>query len=43
MYVSKECESKWSAFKELDLLRKSGTVTDDVTELESYRNEKYSK
>lgn len=42
LYGEKQSERK-EAFSKLEQLRKKGTVTDDDSELDSYREEKYGK
>ena len=42
LYHDNQSEKK-EAFARLEQLRKKGTVTDDGTELASYRDEKYGK
>ena len=42
LYGEKQSERK-EAFSKLEQLRKKGTVTDDDSELASYREEKYGK
>lgn len=42
LYGEKQSERK-EAFSKLEQLRKKGTVTDDDSELASYREDKYGK